>query len=319
MLSPVYAQRDRDTYNVGPQALEVSGQIRIGATGESARDIPVRLERFSGGLVDQMSTDARGKFRFANLQRGYYKVVINAPGFRPAQQDADLQVLFRAFLVFELTRNDPATSAGGLILNDVIDARVPEDARQEFARGRSALTGKSLDEAIVHLQKAVALYSQFFEAHLLLATAFMDKREWEKAEGALQRALELKPDNPTILIALGEVSWRQKRYADAEKLLLDGLRLDDKSWHGHFTLGRLYWDMGQIAKAGPPVGKTLQLKPDFAEAHLLAGNILLDFKQQERALVEYQEYLRLAPKGDFATQARDLVQRLTKAIAESHR
>jgi tetratricopeptide (TPR) repeat protein len=232
------------------------------------------------------------------------------------QQEADLQVVSKVFLVFDLARNSPKPSTGGLLLNDVIDARVPPEAQKEFSRGRTALANKNADEAIDHLQKATFLYPQYFEAQLLLATAHMDKRQWDKAESVLQQALEIKPDDATVFIALGEVSWRQKNYADAERLLLEGLKRDDKSWHGFFTLGRLYLDQGDVAKAGPPIGKTLQLKPDFAEAHLLAGNILLHFKQQERALVEYQEYLRLAPKGEFAPQANDLVKQINKAIAE---
>jgi predicted TPR repeat methyltransferase len=72
-----------------------------------------------------------------------------------------------------------------------------------------------------------------------------------------------------------------------------------------------------MAKAGPAIGRTLQLKPDFAEAHLLAGNILLKINQQERALVAYKEYLRLEPKGEFAAQTRELVQKLNRALAES--
>jgi hypothetical protein len=59
------------------------------------------------------------------------------------------------------------------------------------------------------------------------------------------------------------------------------------------------------------------LKPDFAEAHLLAGNILLRLEQRERALVEYQEYLRLEPKGEFAAPTRELVDKLSKVIVEN--
>jgi tetratricopeptide (TPR) repeat protein len=95
--------------------------------------------------------------------------------------------------------------------------------------------------------------------------------------------------------------------------LLDGLKLDDKAWHGYFTLARLYWDLDNIAKAGPAIGRTLQLKPDFAPAHLLAGNILLRINQQQRALAAYQDYLRLEPKGEFAAQTRGLVQKLKQA------
>jgi tetratricopeptide (TPR) repeat protein len=99
--------------------------------------------------------------------------------------------------------------------------------------------------------------------------------------------------------------------------LLDGVKRDDKSWHGYFTLARLYMDLENIPKAAPAIGRTLQLKPDFAEAHLLAGNLLLKINQQERALAAYQDYLRLEPKGEFAPQVRELVVKLSKAIAES--
>jgi len=318
VVPSVFAQRDRDTYTVNSQTFEVSGEVRLPGNGVVAQSVPVRLERFSGGLVDQILTDNRGRFRFPGLPRGYYKVIVNAPGYGPAQQDADLQVLFRIYLVFELTADKSKNGSGLALLTDVVDARIPAAAREEFANGRSALARKDYKEAIAQLEKAVSDYSNFFDAHLLLGTAFMDLREWDKAEKALLSAVEIKPDNATATIALGEVYWRQKRNSEAEQTLRAGLKLDDKSWHGHFTLGRLYWDMGEVLKAGGPIGMTLQLKPDLAEAHLLAGNILLRVNQSERALVEYREYLRLAPKGEFVAQVQDLVRKVEKTLNEKN-
>lgn len=307
--STLLAQRDRDTYS-SPSAnsFEVVGQVRMAGSGQPANRIPIKLERFGGGVVDQIDTDGSGRFRFANLQRGYYRVIVNAPGFKPSQQDADLQVVFRSYLVFELTAENSSASA----LVDVIDARAPASAREEMVRGREALGKKSYDEAIGHLQKAVSSYPEFYEAQLLLGTAFMDEREWKKAEGAFQRAVELKATSAAAMLSLGEVYWRQKRNDEAEKILLAGLKLNDKSWHGYFTLARLYWDLDDIAKAAPAIGHTLQLKPDFAEGHLLAGNILLRINQPERAVAEYHEYLRLEPKGEFAAQTRELVEKLKR-------
>lgn len=317
-VSPALAQRERDTYTGNSQTFEVSGEVRLSDSGASAQGVPVRIERFSGGLIEQIMTDNRGRFRFPNLQRGYYKVIVNAPGYRPAQQDADMQVLFRVYLVFELTPDDSAKSPAGLpLLTEVIDARVPPEAREDFNNGRAALSKKNYKEAIALLEKATLGYSNFFEAQLLLGTAFMDLREWDKAEKPLLRAVEIKPENAVAKLALGEVYWRQKRHADAEHTLQEGLKLDKKSWHGHFTLGRLYWDMGEVAKAGAPIGMTLQLKPELAEAHLLAGNILLRVHQRERALMEYREYLRLAPKGEFVPQVQDLIRKVENTLKKN--
>jgi len=313
------AQRERDTYTGNSLTFEVSGEVRMAGSGEAANGVPVRLERFSGGLIDQINTDTRGRFRFPNLQRGYYKVIVNAPGFRPAQQDADMQgVVFRTFLVFELIADSMKNASGLPALTDVIDARVPAPARQDYENGRAALTRNNYKEGIAYLEKAALGYSNFFEAQLLLGMAFIDLKDWEKAEKALLRAEEIRPQNATAMIYLGEVYWRQKRNADAERSLLEGLKLDQKSWHGHYTLGRLYWDMGEVVKAGGPIGMTLQLKPELAEAHLLAGNILLRVNQREPALIEYREYLRLAPKGEFVGQVEELMRKVEKTLPEKN-
>jgi len=316
LAASVAAQRDRDTYNPNNQGFEVSGQVTLIENGTPAQNVPVRLEKFTGGIVDQMDTDSRGRFRFINLVRGYYRVIINAPGLRPAQQDADLQVMSKAYLDFELVSQRVDAMAGLSLAPDVVDVRIPANAREEFALGRSALARKSYPEAVTHLQKAIDSYPEFFAARLLLATAFIDTREWSKAEAALQKTLEIKPNDPTTMIALGEVYWRQHRMKDAEETLLAGLQGDEKSWHGYFTLARLYWDLNEIQKCGVAVGHSLQLKSDFAEAHLLAGNVLLKLNQQERALKSYEEYLRLAPKGEFAAQTKELVQKLQKSITD---
>jgi Flp pilus assembly protein TadD len=318
VVPPVFAQRERDTYTGNSLTFEVSGEVRLADSGQAATNVPIRLERFSGGLVDQIVTDSRGRFRFPSLPRGYYKVIINAPGFRPAQQDADLQIISRTFLVFELVSDSTKAAVGLPLLTDVIDARVPAAARQDYENGRAALTKRNYKEGIAFLEKAALEYSNFFEAQMLLGMAFIDLKEWEKAEKAFLRAAEIRPQNATAMIYLGEVYWRMKRNADAERVLQEGLKLDQKSWQGYYTLGRLYWDMGEVVKAGGPIGMTLQLKPELAEAHLLAGNILLRVNQRERALVEYREYLRLAPKGEFVGQVQELMRKVEKTLTDKN-
>jgi tetratricopeptide (TPR) repeat protein len=310
---PAFAQRDRDNY-VSGITFEVSGVVRLPEGGPPARNITVRLERFSGGIIDQMPTDSSGKFRFSNLARGYYTINVSAPGYKPTQQQADLQVLLKAYLTFELVPEKSEAPAN--TNNSVIDARVPAEAQAELAKGRAALSEKKLKDALQHLAKAVQLYPDFFEAQYLLGTTFMDDRQLPEAENALRRALEIKPESAETLVSLGEVERREKHFTDAEKSLQEALKLDDKLWQGHFTLARVYWEMGDILKAGPPTGRTLQLKPDFAEAHLLAGHILFRVGQPERALTEYEEYLRLAPKGEFASQAREIVDKIKAKVPQ---
>src|SRR5947209_9775890 len=310
---PVFAQRDRDNYTAST-LVEISGQIQLPQDGPPASNISVRLERFSGGILDQIPPDAHGKFRFTNLQRGYYTIFVIAPGYKPLQQQADMQVISRTYLVFELVPENEGTTSNTSA--SVLAARVPKDAQSEFDKGRASLQDKKAKDAVQHLSKAVQLYPEFFEAQFLLGRAYMEDSALKDAEAALHRALEIKPDDVATLISLVDLYRREKSYEDAEKTLQEAVKLDDKSWQGYFALARVYWEMGDIMKAAPPIGHTLQLKPDFAEAHLLAGHILLRVNQPERAQPEYEEYLRLAPKGEFAGQARALIQKIKSKAGE---
>lgn len=312
LSTEAYAQRDRDTWTT-VQPIEVSGHVRRSDLGEPARNVLVRLERFSGGVVEQMYTDDMGRFRFGGLQRGSYVVIVESPGFQVCRQTADLLVVFKAFLVCELHKE-----AGSRTSPAVLDLRVPAPARDQYAKAVAALEEKNVKLAIPHLEKAVSIHREFFDAYLLLGTSLMDLRQWKEAEVALRQAVKIKEDSSAAVILLGEVNWRLKRYDEAESLLQQGLKLDEKNWQGYFTLARLYWEKGDVIKAGTNVGRSLQLKPDFAEAHLLAGNILLRINQRERALVEYREYLRLAPKGEFALQVQELVRKVEKSLSEKN-
>ena len=301
------------------QPVAISGQLRY-ANGSPAFDIVVRLERQSGGYEGEMRTDRLGKFQFRGLSPIQYRLSVRHPGYREVDREVNLVMQFSDYVQIVLTPEvaraapTPTTPADG---GFVLDANVPAEARKEFDAGRAAVEDdKRRDEGVQHLQQAVKLYPNYLEAQLLLGAVYMDERRWEQAEEALRQALKINPKTAQAYFALGEVYLRQKKHAAAEKELLEGLKFDDKSVQGHFALGRVYFELGDIVKAGPQVGMALQLKPDFAEGHLLAGNLLLKAKQAENALVEFEEYLRLAPNGEFATQARDVAQKLRQALAK---
>jgi tetratricopeptide (TPR) repeat protein len=294
--------------------------VRFAAGTKPAEHVLVRLDRTDGGVAGEVTTDRAGKFRFTNLLPAQYVVTARAPGYFDAQQRIDLLTSNSEYVQLQLVADReapaPATPAGTVSAA----ASVPAAAREEFEAGRALLLSgakkENLDAGIKRLEKAVALHPDYPEAHLLLGTGYMDLKQLDRAERALRRALSVSPKSTAALFALGELHRQRREYDDAERVLREGLALDDKSAQGHFTLGRVYFERDDITRAGPEVGRALQLKPDFAEAHLVAGNILLRARRAEHALTEYQEYLRLAPEGPFAAQAREMVRKLKQALAE---
>lgn len=294
-------------------AQQIQGQVRYADSGQSAIGVLVRCDG-TGGISDQL-TDRNGKFYF-RVSPGHYTVITRAVGFVEEQQSRDLiDTQQSEYLFFTLK---PASTAPALVRANpmVIDATVPAEAEREFEKGEAALAGDKKDreqEAINHLEKAVSIYPHFLQAQLRLGAVYMDLQQWDKAERALRRALLINPKTANAFFALGEIYLRQKKYSEAEKELLNGLAMENRSWQGHFTLGRVYWTKGDLSRAGRQVGLAIQLNPDFADAYLLAGNILLRANKPEDALANFEKYLILAPKGEYAAQAREAVQKLKKS------
>ncbi len=301
---PVSARQDRDPLRITP---EITGQVRLEQRKTPVKSAPVRLESSAGSLTSQMMTDSVGRFTFSGLQRGQYFVSVHVPGYRPEKHPVEItSIIRRVQLLIEL---EPEESPS-LAPSELLDARLPVEAIKEFEKGRAALRDGKVEKAISHLEKAVRLHADFFDAQLLLGTAYLDAQQWEKAETALRRALELRPHSSVALVELGEVYRRQKRFTEAESSLLVALKLDDRSWQGHFTLARVYWEMGDATKASPAAERALQLNPNYPEAHLLMANIFMRLNLFAQALLRYEEYLRLAPKGAFAVQTREITRRL---------
>lgn len=305
---------------------QISGEVRFADTGQPAFNVLVNCEATTGGgLVGQLFTDRNGRFNFTNLALTNYSITVRVGGYIEERQSVELLTAPTAYLQFRLKpdKSNPAPVKPG-----VIDVSVPESAKREFDSATKALEkGKDgIDEAVRHLEKALTIYPKYSQAALMLGTAYMDLGQWEKAEQSLKKTLEINPQAANALFALGELYRQQKRTDDAEKVVVQGLDVEPRSYQGHLNLARIYWDTSSqikdetqarpvLEKAYEEVKKSLELNPEFAPAHVVKGNLLLRVHRAQDAQHEFEEYLRLEPKGPFAEQARTTVERIKKALA----
>ncbi len=302
----------------------INGKVRL-PNGQPAAEVLVSCDAWSGGMVGQVRTDGGGRFHFDNLGPAQFTVSIRQPGYVPFSETVELQTQSMVDLQIRL-KSDPNAAASAPTA--VVDSNVPIAAQKEFEKAETAIfTGKKEDvaEAVRHYQAALTIYPQFLKAQLKLGTAYMDLGEWDQAEQTLKKAVEMDPKAMNALLALGEIYLRQKNDEAAEKVLLQGLAVDDRSAQGHLSLGRAYWSMASklkddaqarphLEKAYEQVKKSLELNPNFAQAHLLKGNLLLRVRRAADAQKEFEEYLRLEPKGPFADQTRTTVDKIKKAL-----
>lgn len=238
-----------------------------------------------------------------------------APGLYVPAQVVDINRSSpRMYIMLTLVPEPSTFRSSGARRAGVIDARVSNKASALLEKGRVALAEKKPNDAIAHLQQAINIQPDYFEAHSLLATIYMDQNDWNKAREVLVNALKIDPKSSSVMVSLGEVYRRQKKYDDSKKLLEAVVALDSNSWEAHYTLGRVYWELKDIRKSGLHIAKTIELQPNLAEAHLFAGNIFVRAGLPHNALVEYEEYLRLLPQAEFSVEVRQLVDRLKKSL-----
>ena len=309
-------------------AQQIQGEVRYAVTGRPVLGVLVHSSG-TGGTYEQ-ATDRNGKFYF-RVSPGHYTITVRVPGYREETRSLDLMDKQQSeWLPFRLTEDGSGTTKPVGASGGVVNAAVPAKAREEFDKGAAAIAeakNEKVQEGIAHLQRAINLYPQYLQAQLMLGTTYMDLQEWDKAEQALKKALVIDPNAANAMFALGEIYLRLKRDDDAEKILLQGLQVEDRSFQGHLTLGRVYWTKGSklkdeaqwrpfLEKAYEQVNQALKMNPELAGAHLLKGNLLLRVGRDAGALHEFEEYLRLEPKGQFADPTRAMIEKIKKALAE---
>lgn len=312
-----------------PMAGQIIGQVRYAEGSKPAFDVLVSCEAYSGGIMGQERTDRSGRFRFDKLGPSQFTVSVKVPGYLPVQETVELATTSTAYVQFTL-RPDP-NAVGSATPPGVVAVDVPPAAQKEFDKGEAALalgTKEGVAEAAKHYEQAVTLHPKFLQAQLKLGTTYMDLGQWDKAEQNLHKAIEIDPKTVNALLALGEIYLRQKKDEEAEKVLLQGLAIEDRSYQGHLALARVYWDMGLkfkeeaqwrplLEKAYNQVNEALKLNPNLAQAHIVKGNLYLKVGRAQDALSEFDEYLRLEPKGPFAEQARTTSERIKKALGNT--
>lgn len=308
---PVFAQIN-NVPDLRSKNYQINGQVRYAEGGGPVFNVTVQLDNFIGGGTVQVQTDRNGKFSFQNVTSPQSNVTVRVPGYMEERQFVDLSTTESAYVVFTLKSD--GTGVARPSAPAVIDPRVPSPARKEYEAAIKEVNAGSPDKAIPHLDKAIELYKDFQEAHLLLGTIYIDKKEFKKAEVTLIQAIKLNPKSTTAYFVLGEMYYQQKNYPGAERALVGGLQIDDNNWQGHYTLARLYLDANAADRAVPHIEKANKLKPDFADAHITAANIYIKTKNAEGALKEFQAYLHLAPKGKFAQKAQDNVAKLKEML-----
>lgn len=120
--------------------------------------------------------------------------------------------------------------------------------------------------AQVAARRAVMLHREGAMGNFILGLALLQKKEWEPAVEALQRANRSQPDTPDILRSLGWALFHKGETVQGVVTLERALNLEDGNIHTLCDLGEVYLLLHSIPKARSLFLRALDIDPENSSA-----------------------------------------------------
>ncbi len=209
-----------------------------------------------------------------------------------------------------LRENQELVSSGAI---SALDLSAPPGAIQEYNDAIGQMRSQHSAQAIIHLQKAIALYPKFVSAHNTLGLAYSDTDDNAKARSEFETAVQLDGKFPGALLNLGRLAISQQDYATAEKSLGKALavRPDDVQ----ILLAMAYAEngLGEYRQAIQTVDRIHQLPHSgMGNAHYVAAAAALALQDSDTFERELKLFLQEDPMNPLAPEARMDLQRLAE-------
>jgi tetratricopeptide (TPR) repeat protein len=173
-------------------------------------------------------------------------------------------------------------------------ARRPGNAAAHLLAARIARAANDFDGALSHLDRAIAIAPQR-EAFVEKARTLDQAGLRPQAREAWRAILEVVPQNLEAAARLGRLAWEDGDHAVAVTLL-ERATVGDAPASVWFDLGLARQDLRDYDGAASAYRKTIEIKPDYAEAALNLGVVLQEVGDLDGAMRAYAEAYRLRPQ-----------------------
>ncbi len=211
---------------------------------------------------------------------------------------AIIAVVIAGFSIKTIARNPVWKDNYTLYSNDVNLS--PNSTRTHYYLGNylikpEAWSGKGEEEknkiirkGISELEKSIAIYPYFSDAHLQLGVAYFKLNKPDNALASYQRALKLNPGYASIHNNIGTVYFTGQNYTEALKYFLEAIRLDPRYAEAHANAGSTYGMLQQYDQALSYLFNAVKYDPGYAQAYYFIG-LTYRFKGDEQNANAYLE------------------------------
>ncbi len=298
--------------------------------------IEIALERNMQRVATTFA-DSLGNFEFIGLGVADYQVVVRLAGYEdvnlmvsifPSQMNTTVSIQMNALYSVVKKRN-PAYEGDD---PDVVDAKLisktyPKKALQEYEKGIEEARKGVPEKAIPHLEEAVKVAPDFFDAWNNLGMAYVRKDRFQDGEAAFRHAHEINPKShqPLMNLAIAYIALSDKHRAEGREVYgkylddaMDNLdaaiKLRPQSAMSHYYLGTANYKSGFYPEAESSLKTSLDLNPDYGATRIMLVNVYVRQHRLKDAMSQIDAFIKEHPKADERPAMEDLRQKIAKGI-----
>lgn len=216
----------------------------------------------------------------------------------PMAQAAGLSYFIRHFLQPDMPELEPelVERLQALSREDDVDVKALALASLHLAHGRNAAIRTFLHEVLPALdEREISVRNRWALALDYLGTAYAEKGDFPKAIVALQKATEIKSDDPVTLVNLGNAYGNYGDLGQAVACFHAALGLDPANAQALANLGTAYARRRDFANAVESYKQAIRLKPVDPFNHLLLARLYAEMGETEKAIAVLKTGLAYVP------------------------
>jgi tetratricopeptide (TPR) repeat protein len=294
----------------------ISGTVLLKADNRPASQVAVKLKSHAAGIFRSVLTDFEGHFEVRSLPASTYEIVVEEPGYQPAETSAQLDGA-SSKLVLYLNSSSPAQPERTSV--SARELGIPWKARSEYEKGLLSLAKKDRDGSVSHFTKATQAFPDFYEAYYQMGVIETSRRRLDEAMQAFQKSVDLSGGNyPLAEIGIGYLRYLEGKPEETVTIIGRVLENEETSPQAHFILGIALLRLNRLDEAEKSAREALLRNPNYANAYLLLSDAYGHRHEYGAQLQGLDAYLKLEPKGAESERVREARGTVLKIQARLH-
>src|SRR5947199_9003952 len=138
--------------NSAPMDGKISGTVLLTANNRPASQVAVKLKSHAAGIFRSILTDFEGHFEVRSLPPSTYEIMVDEPGYEPAQTSTQLDGSSSNLVLYLKSSNLGQTERMRYVVS-ARELKIPGKARGEYAKGLGSLAKQGLNGILKHLTR----------------------------------------------------------------------------------------------------------------------------------------------------------------------